>query len=281
MRTKRAARSRMSSRVHRCNSKPKQTLPCTERQGSSEASWNTMARSGPGPVTSLPSTRIEPRARGISPARASNSVLLPQPLDPTMVTKELFSIERVMPWIAAKVSSLFGFLYSIATSRISIWFMLSIPRPPSMLVYVAETPPLFRLPLVDRGHEPVVPVFFLSPRRIDVAGRDGHVEEFAHPVIGGEPAVLAPAIDQQVIGAHGVFLLQPGARDQRLHRARLVGFRKRHRFDEGPQDRFHSLRIGVEIFLHGIERLDRKIRHEVALPGHQIVAAVLGNEIVR
>src|SRR6185295_6827932 len=259
MRTKRAARSRMSSRVHRCNSKPKQTLPCTERQGSSEASWNTMARSGPGPVTSLPSTRIEPRARGISPARASNSVLLPQPLDPTMVTKELFSIERVMPWIAAKVSSLFGFLYSIATSRISIWLIaLDFPGRRRRSPVSRRPPQLFRLPLVDGGHEPVVPVFFLRPRRIDVAGCDGHVEEFAHPIIGGEPSVLAPAIDQQVIGTHGVFLFQPGAGDQRLHRARLVGFRKRHRVDEGPQYRPHSLRIGVEIFLHGIEGLDRK-----------------------
>src|SRR6476661_2413198 len=171
MRTKRAARSRISSRVHRCNSKPKQTLPCTERQGSSEASWNTMARSGPGPVTSLPSTRIEPRARGISPARASNSVLLPQPLDPTMVTKELFSIERVMPWIAAKVSSLFGFLYSIVTSQISIW-LIALDSPPPPFALSRRPPQLFRLPLVDRGHEPVVPVFFLGPGRVDIAGRD-------------------------------------------------------------------------------------------------------------
>ena len=192
--------------------KPKQTLPCTERQGSSEASWNTMARSGPGPVTSLPSTRIEPRAR-ISPARASNSVLFAQPLDPTMVTKELFSTERVMPWIAAKVSSLFGFLYSIATSRISIWLIaLDSPAAADTRLTSRRPPQLFRLPLVDRGHEPVVPVFFLGPRRIDVAGRDGHVEEFAHPVIGGEPPVLAPAIDQQVIARTAYFSSSPARR---------------------------------------------------------------------
>ena len=67
-----------------------------------------MARSGPGFVTSAPPRVMEPAALGMSPAMASNKVLLPHPLEPTMVTKDPFSMVRDTRSTAVKISSLFG-----------------------------------------------------------------------------------------------------------------------------------------------------------------------------
>ena len=54
-------------------------------QGSSAKSWNTKARSGPGPSIGLPLTSTLPPVAGISPAMILSSVVLPQPLGPSSV----------------------------------------------------------------------------------------------------------------------------------------------------------------------------------------------------
>ena len=54
-------------------------------QGSSAKSWNTSARSGPGPWTSLPFTNTSPVLRGMRPEMILSSVVLPQPLGPSRV----------------------------------------------------------------------------------------------------------------------------------------------------------------------------------------------------
>src|SRR5439155_4461565 len=50
--------------------------------GKSENSWKTMPRSGPGPTTARPWTRISPVFAGMKPPRMWSKVLLPQPLGP-------------------------------------------------------------------------------------------------------------------------------------------------------------------------------------------------------
>ncbi len=82
-----------------------------------------MARSGPGPLTFWPLMAMEPPDACTKPATVSNSVLLPQPLEPTMVTNSPCAMSTETPSTAAKVSSLFGFLYSILRLRISIWLI--------------------------------------------------------------------------------------------------------------------------------------------------------------
>src|SRR3546814_7443167 len=56
----RSATASRSERATPRNSRPKATLRSTVAQGISAKSWNTKARSGPGPVTGRPSTRTSP-----------------------------------------------------------------------------------------------------------------------------------------------------------------------------------------------------------------------------
>ena len=49
------------------SSGPYMTLPSTVFQGNSANSWNTGPRSGPGPVTGLPSTATVPCVGGTKP----------------------------------------------------------------------------------------------------------------------------------------------------------------------------------------------------------------------
>jgi hypothetical protein len=57
----------------------------TLAQGISAKSWKTKARSGPGPLTSRPSTKTWPALAGIRPAMILRSVVLPQPDGPSRV----------------------------------------------------------------------------------------------------------------------------------------------------------------------------------------------------
>ena len=58
-------------------------LCCTVRQGSSPNSWNTIARSVPGPLMRLPFSVSSPELGLIKPSRTLRNVLLPQPDGPT------------------------------------------------------------------------------------------------------------------------------------------------------------------------------------------------------
>src|SRR5262245_9125321 len=75
-----------SLRARPWTSRAQPMLPATVRQGKSANSWNTMPRSGPGPRTARPDTRISPASARTKPPMMWSKVLLPQPLGPTMVT---------------------------------------------------------------------------------------------------------------------------------------------------------------------------------------------------
>ncbi len=55
-------------------------------QGSNSANWNTMPRSKPQPVTSLPSTTTLPPEAVSSPMAMRSAVVLPQPEGPIRAT---------------------------------------------------------------------------------------------------------------------------------------------------------------------------------------------------
>ena len=65
---------------------PKATLSSTVFQGNSAKDWNTTPRSGPGPLTACPPTRISPPVSGMKPAIMLRIVVLPQPDGPTTET---------------------------------------------------------------------------------------------------------------------------------------------------------------------------------------------------
>ena len=65
------------------SSSPKATLRSTLAQGRSAKSWNTKARSGPGPVTGRPFTSTSPAVGSSSPAMIFRSVVLPHPEGPS------------------------------------------------------------------------------------------------------------------------------------------------------------------------------------------------------
>src|SRR5262245_57846550 len=75
-----------SARERPWTSRLQATLPATVRQGTSATSWNIIPRSGPGPITSRPWTRIRPASALMNPPRMCSRVLFPQPLGPTIVT---------------------------------------------------------------------------------------------------------------------------------------------------------------------------------------------------
>jgi len=58
----------------------------TVRQASSTGVWKTMPTSSSGPSTARPPMSMRPAVAGVSPATIFSSVLLPQPLGPTMTT---------------------------------------------------------------------------------------------------------------------------------------------------------------------------------------------------
>src|SRR3954465_11448927 len=58
---------------------PNATFSSTVRQGNSANDWNTTPRSGPGPFTGRPSSRISPPVCGMKPAIMLRMVVLPQP----------------------------------------------------------------------------------------------------------------------------------------------------------------------------------------------------------
>ena len=66
--------------------RPKATLPATVSQGISRGSWNTMPTLGAGRGSARPSRRTRPLVGVSRPATMRSSVLLPQPLPPTMAT---------------------------------------------------------------------------------------------------------------------------------------------------------------------------------------------------
>src|SRR6478735_8303286 len=82
------------------------------RHGSSEASWNTTARSGPGFVTSLPSTRMRPEVAAISPSTTDRNVVLPQPEGPTTETNSPSMTVRFTPPSASSRVLVRGWKYS-------------------------------------------------------------------------------------------------------------------------------------------------------------------------
>ena len=87
----------------------RRTLPSTVRHGSSDASWNTTARSGPGLVTTLPSTRMRPALAAMRPSTTDRNVVLPQPDGPTIetnspsITLQVYAVERGQPRVGARL----------------------------------------------------------------------------------------------------------------------------------------------------------------------------------
>src|SRR5262245_60189921 len=68
----------------------------TVRQGNRLSCWNTMARSGPGPSTARPSSRIAPDVTARRPSTALRKVDLPQPDGPTMATSSPSNTSKSM-----------------------------------------------------------------------------------------------------------------------------------------------------------------------------------------
>src|SRR5512145_573676 len=104
------ASSSRSGRATPRSSRPKPTLRSTLAHGSSAKSWNTNARSGPGPFTGLPLTRTSPPFRGSRPAMILRSVVLPQPLGPSSVESWPFGKLRLTLRSASRPLS-----YTLAT----------------------------------------------------------------------------------------------------------------------------------------------------------------------
>src|SRR6266536_3161274 len=78
----------------------------TVYHGKSAYSWNTTARSHPGSVISSPPTRSPPRVGCSKPARRLRSVVLPQPLGPTIEKNSLCSTQNVTSSSASSGSPL-------------------------------------------------------------------------------------------------------------------------------------------------------------------------------
>ncbi|MNU94018.1 hypothetical protein D3C71_839710 [compost metagenome] len=103
-RSPRPTRASTSAAALRCpGGRPRATLSCTRFQGKRRESWNMMRVSLLRPATSWPSRRIAPPETDSSPATRRSSVLLPQPLRPTMATN----------WPGSMTSSVF-----LSTSRV-------------------------------------------------------------------------------------------------------------------------------------------------------------------
>src|SRR5208282_1897449 len=73
---------------------PNSTFSRTVSQGKEVYDWKTMPRSGPGPWTSFPLTKIFPLVGDISPATMRNKEVLPQPDGPTTATNVPTPVEQ-------------------------------------------------------------------------------------------------------------------------------------------------------------------------------------------
>src|SRR5262249_37840451 len=94
---------------------------------SSEASWNTTARSGPGFVTTRPSTRMRPALAAIRPSTTERNVVLPQPDGPTIDTNSPSMIFRSTPSSATSRALMRGRTYSSRMScASSLAFMMRL-----------------------------------------------------------------------------------------------------------------------------------------------------------
>src|SRR5471032_505272 len=103
-------------------SRPKAMFFSTVIQGNSAYSWNTMPRSGPGPVTSLLSAVMAPDDGNEKPAIAFSSVDLPQPEGPSRQTNWPCGISRLMSLRA--ITSRLSVLKTLLTALTSIWVIL-------------------------------------------------------------------------------------------------------------------------------------------------------------
>ena len=82
------------------------TLLNTVRQSSSTSRWNTMPALPPAPFTGTPPTVIVPVVAGIRPDTSIISVLLPQPLGPTIETNSPAATSRSISPSASTASPL-------------------------------------------------------------------------------------------------------------------------------------------------------------------------------
>src|SRR5262249_3829423 len=95
----------------------------------SEASWNTTARSGPGFVTTRPSTRMRPALAAIKPSATERNVVLPQPDGPTIDTNSPSMIFKSTPSSATSRVLVRGWTYSSRMScASSLAFMMRSVR---------------------------------------------------------------------------------------------------------------------------------------------------------
>src|SRR5262245_59408804 len=97
----------------------------TVRHGLMANYRKTTPRSGPGPVTSRPSSSTVPRVFGRSPARMFRRVVLPHPLGPTTVKNSPSSTSRSTPSSATTRSLVNGLTYSCPSPRIVIFAVTS------------------------------------------------------------------------------------------------------------------------------------------------------------
>src|SRR5262249_37862344 len=96
---------------------------------SREASWNTTARSGPGFVTTRPSTRMRPALAAIKPSTTERNVVLPQPDGPTIDTNSPSMILRSTPSSATSRVLVRGWTYSSRMScASSLAFIMRLLR---------------------------------------------------------------------------------------------------------------------------------------------------------
>src|SRR5438876_237374 len=110
----------------------------TVRHGSSEASWKTTARSGPGFVTAWPSTRMRPAVAAMRPSTTERNVVLPQPDGPTIATNSPSVTFRSTPSSATSRVLVRGWKYSRRMSCASSLAIIVAPatesdrRPPEL-----------------------------------------------------------------------------------------------------------------------------------------------------
>src|SRR5439155_17593490 len=98
------ARSSRSSLGTPRSSRPNATFASTVSHGKRAMFWKTIARSGPGPRTGVPSMRTSPASMGTSPAIARSSVVFPHP-DGPMIVRNSFSLMARLMSCSASTSS--------------------------------------------------------------------------------------------------------------------------------------------------------------------------------
>src|SRR5262245_5032543 len=134
----------------------------TVRQGNRLSCWNTMARSGPGPSTARPSSRIAPDVTGRRPSTALRKVDLPQPDGPTMATSSPSNTAKSMSRRTGNDRPVRSFRKSSETPRTS-----SFARGVAAIAY----PSVRRL---EPLKETFIRVPFEGARIKDLLGLHGH-----------------------------------------------------------------------------------------------------------